>query len=125
MSASTRLLAIALLSALAATFAIADEPPAAAPEAAEAAPEPLAPFARLIGGEWHIGPLRHVYEWGIGQKTVVARTYDEQGQLASEARWFYHPGERVIRGYSVDAGGSLFEMTTRFDGNELHNRLMT
>lgn len=37
----------------------------------------LCPFARLVGGEWHIGPLRHVFEWGIGQRTVLARTYDQ------------------------------------------------
>ncbi len=124
MTAPIRLFAITLL--FVATAADADEPPPAAPpEAAEVTPPPLAPFARLIGGEWHIGPYRHVYEWGVGQRTVVVRTYDEQGQLASEARWFYHPGEQVLRGYSVDAGGSLFEMTSRFDGDELYNRLTT
>ena len=126
MKATIRLFAIALLCSLAAAASAGEEPPAAAPEAAAgAASNPLAPFARLVGGEWHIGPYRHVYEWGIGRRTVVARTYDEQGQLASEARWVYHPGEQVIRGYSVDAGGSPFEMTTRFEGEELHNRLKT
>ncbi len=125
MKATIRLLQVALLCSLAATGAGGDESPAAAPEAAGAAPNPLAPFVRLIGGEWHIGPYRHVYEWGVGERTVVARTYDDQGRLASEARWFYHPGEQVIRGYSVDPGGSLFEMTTSFDGDQLHNRLRT
>ena len=96
----------------------------AAPAEEAAEPNPLAPFARLVGGEWHIGPLRHVYEWGIGRRTIHARSYYQAGALASEARWFFHPGEKVIRGYSVDAKGTfLAEMTTRFEGDTLVNEL--
>ncbi len=127
MKSSIRRLAIAMLCAWTAWnawIAIADDAPPPA-TTAETAPEPMAAFARLIGGEWHIGPLRHVFEWGIGKSSVVGRSYDDQGRLASEARWFFHPGEQVIRGYSVDTGGALFEMTTRFEGDELHNSLKT
>ena len=88
-------------------------------------PGPSRRFARLVGGEWHIGPLSHVFEWGIGRRTVHARSYDEAGELASELRWFYHPGEKAIRGYSVDASGAFFaELTTRFEGDTLSNELV-
>lgn len=85
---------------------------------------PMAGFARLIGGEWQISILRHRFEWGIGNHTVIAKSYDEEGNLASEARWFWHPGEKAIKGYSIDASGQSFaEMTTRFEGHAMINAL--
>ncbi len=107
--------------------ALAEEPASPAPTATGAeTSSPLAGFERLVGGEWHIGPLRHVFEWGVGKNTVLARSYDGDGNLASEARWFFHPGEQVIRGYSIGASGNFFaEMTTRFEGDTLINELKT
>jgi len=85
---------------------------------------PMLEFSRLVGGAWKIGPLRHVFEWGIGQSSVISRSYDAEGKLAAEARWFWHPGEKAIKGYSVDATGTFFaEMTTSFDGSLLTNEL--
>ncbi|MCH9646958.1 MAG: hypothetical protein K0U98_01900 [Deltaproteobacteria bacterium] len=85
---------------------------------------PLSPFGRLVGGKWKISLLTHEFEWGIGQQSVFARSYDEAGELAAEARWFWHPEEKTIRGYSVGAkGNTLAEMTTHFEGDTLINEL--
>ena len=76
-------------------------------------------------GAWKIGPLTHVFEWGIGRHTLMARSYDDAGTLASEARWFWHPGEETIKGYSVDVTGqNLAEMTTTVDGDTMTNVLV-
>ena len=102
------------------------ESPAEAPSA-EVDPDrrnPMLGFSRLVGGGWKIGPLRHVFEWGVGKSSVISRSYDAEGTLAAEARWFWHPGEKAIKGYSVDATGTFFaEMTTSFDGSLLINEL--
>lgn len=82
-------------------------------------------MGRLVGGSWKIGPLTHVFEWGIGHHTLIARSYDAEGNYASEARWFWHPGEGVIKGYSIDAAGSgLAEMTTLIEGDTMSNALL-
>lgn len=104
------------------------ESPAAAPSA-EVDPDrenPMLGFSRLVGGSWKIGPFRHVFEWGIAQSSVISRTYNAEGQLSAEARWFWHPGEKAIKGYSVDSTGAFFaEMTTSFDESLLINELTT
>ena len=57
---------------------------------------------------------------------MIAKSYDDGGNLAAEARWFWHPGEGAIKGYSVTATGEGFtEMTTRFDGDTMINTLET
>lgn len=87
---------------------------------------PMLGFSRLVRGAWEIGPLRHIFEWGIANSTVFSRSYDSEGNFAAEARWFWHPGEQAIRGYSIDATGAFFaEMTTSFDGNVMINELTT
>ncbi len=87
---------------------------------------PMTGFERLVGGEWDISILSHRFQWGIGHHTVLAKSYDKAGNLAAEARWFWHPGEQTIKGYSIDAsGGSFAEMTTRFEGDTLINTLET
>ena len=97
----------------------AAEPPPTANDA------PMEAMARLVGGSWKIGPLTHVFEWGIGRHTLLARSYDSAGNFASEARWFWHPGEKTIRGYSVDVTGrNLAEMTTSFEGDKRINVLV-
>ena len=121
-------LALAALIALAAPIASFAESALtdSTPEPASASEEPMASFGRLIGGEWQISILRHRFEWGIGHHTVLAKSYDQEGNLASEARWFWHPGEQAIKGYSIDASGESFaEMTTRFDGDTMINVLET
>ena len=96
--------------------------PVAEPAPAES---PMEGMARLVGGAWKIGPLTHVFEWGIGRHTLLARSYDGAGNLASEARWFWHPGEKTIRGYSIDASGeNLAEMTTTVEGDTMTNVLV-
>ncbi len=99
---------------------------ATAPPVASASPSasPMAGFDRLIGGEWQISILRHRFAWGIGQHTVFSRSYDHEGKFVAEARWFWHPGEKVIKGYSIDATGKSFaEMTTHFEGDTMSNFL--
>lgn len=87
---------------------------------------PMLGFSRLVGGAWEIGPLRHVFEWGIARSSVISRSYDAEGKLAAEARWFWHPGQKAIKGYSVDATGAFFaEMTTSFEGSLMINELTT
>lgn len=89
-------------------------------------PNPMLDFSRLVGGSWKIGPFRHAFEWGIAKSSVISRSYDAEGNLSAEARWFWHPGEQAIKGYSVDATGAFFaEMTTSFDGSLLINELTT
>jgi len=99
---------------------------APASEPATQAESPMAAFGRLVGGEWQISILSHRFEWGIGHQTVLARSYDGEGNLAAEARWFWHPGEESIKGYSIDATGKSFaEMTTRFEDDTMINVLET
>ena len=103
------------------TFAapVADEVPS------EPAPGPLEAMSRLVGGTWKIGPLSHVFEFGIARHTLHARSYYTEGNFVSEARWFWHPGEKTIKGYAVDAAGSgLTEMTTTFEGDRMTNVLV-
>ncbi|MGB5587585.1 MAG: hypothetical protein WBN78_07445 [Gammaproteobacteria bacterium] len=80
-------------------------------------PEPLAPFQRLIGGQWVMGSAYQTLEWGVGRRSVVAKSYqrDDKGDhLVSEGIWFFHPGEQTIVGYftAVGMGISLFEYQT-------------
>jgi len=82
-----------------------------------AEPEPLAPFQRLIGGQWVMGSAYQTLEWGVGHRSVVANSYqrDENGDhLVSEGIWFFHPGKQTIVGYftAVRMGISLFEYQT-------------
>ena len=60
-------------------------------------PNPMLGFSRLVGGSWKIGPLRHVFEWGVGNRSLIGRTYDGEGKLSAEARWFWHPGKKRSR----------------------------
>ncbi len=45
---------------------------------------PMLGFSRLVGGAWKIGPLRHVFEWGIARGSVISRSYDAEGKLAAD-----------------------------------------
>jgi len=89
----------------------------------------LADLGRLVGGEWRApdSPYYHVFEWGVPNQTIIGHTYSVADDgLSSEARWFWHPREEVLRGYAIDATGTFFaEMTTRFDGEVMINDLET
>ena len=94
---------------------------------------PLTPFARLIGGEWYYDGkdgayTHHHFEWGVGQKTVISRSYapDNNGEvLVSEGFWFWHPAEQTIKGYHIAIGMpvEVFEYTTTFEGNKMVSEL--
>ena len=36
---------------------------------------PLAPFERLIGGQWHLGESFQEFEWGVGKQSVKVRSF--------------------------------------------------
>lgn len=102
-----------------------------AQEAVPAATEdPLAPFDRLVGGQWHLGDSYQEFEWGVGRLSVKARSYfivDGVPQLVSEGTWYWHPERNVIRGTftAIEMPVSLFEYETRFDGATMVSELTT
>lgn len=85
---------------------------------------PLAPFARLIGGRWHLDGSYQEFEWGVGRRSVKARSYfviNDEPKLVSEGVWYWHPTEKVIKGLAtaIDMPVEVFEYTTRFVGNSM------
>jgi hypothetical protein len=87
-------------------------------------PNPLAAFERFIGGQWHFGPSYHEFEWGVGRRSVRSRSYfviDGKGKLVSEGLWYWHPGEKKIRGVftAIEMPVVFFDFTTRFEGNQM------
>lgn len=117
--------AIAIVAVLAmSTFSLA---PSA--QQTQAEPHPLAGFERLIGGRWHLGNSYQEFEWGVGRRSVKARSYfvvDGKPRLVSEGTWYWHPAEASIRGVftAVDMPVDLFEYTSRFDGADLVSDLI-
>lgn len=96
----------------------------------EADKNPLAPFARLVGGKWVMGDLFHVFEWGVGKLSMKANSYFVQAgeaALAGDGGWFWHPGDKAIRGwqFAVGMGIDLFDYTTRWEGDKMVNDLTT
>ena len=103
---------------------------AAAEETTEGSRDPLAPFEKLIGGEWHLQGTIQVFEWGVGRKSVISKSYtvaNGERTLVSEGTWFWHPGEKSIIGYftAVGMGINLFAYRTRFDDGDLVSELVT
>jgi hypothetical protein len=91
-------------------------------------PEELAAFARLIGGRWTLDSTYHVFEWGVGKRSVRSSSYlagDDGDQLVSEGIWFWHPGEQAIKGFAtaVDMGIDVFEYTSHLEGDVLVHEL--
>ncbi|MBT8395904.1 MAG: hypothetical protein HKO65_12845 [Gemmatimonadetes bacterium] len=112
-----------MLTAMSAGFS--QEPQTDHPQA-----NPLAPFERLIGGEWHLDGSYLELEWGVGRTSVRSRSYfvgEGSPRLVSEGIWFWHPGEEEIRGVftAVDMPAVLFDYTTTFDGDRMVNDLRT
>jgi hypothetical protein len=122
MRAVPSMLAVLVLSATILTAS-----PVAAEEAAD---NPLAPFERVMGGEWHIEGSYQTFEWAVDKQSVVAKTYfttEEGEKLVSQGMWFWHPDEKAIKGYFVATGMGLdlFVYTTRFEENRMVNKLVT
>lgn len=91
-------------------------------------PNPLAGFERLVGGQWHLEGSYQEFEWGAGRRSVIARSYflvEDKPKLVSEGIWYWHPGERKIRGIftATDMPVELFEYTARFEENRLIGEL--
>lgn len=89
---------------------------------------PLQPFERLIGGQWHLGESYQELEWGVGRQSVKARSYfviAGEAKLVSEGVWYWHPGEQQIKGLftAIDMPVVLFDYTTRFEGDTMVNDL--
>ena len=89
---------------------------------------PLAPFERLMGGEWHLEDSYQSFEWGVGRQSVRARSYflaDGTAKLVSEGFWYWHPGEKRIRGVfsAIDMPVTLFDYVTRFEGDTMVSEL--
>lgn len=97
-------------------------------EGGQAASDPMAPFARLIGGQWHLEGSYQEFEWGVGKRSVKARGYfvvDGEPRLVSEGIWFWHPGEQQIKGFftAIDMPVTFFDHTTRFEDNRMVSTL--
>ncbi len=100
---------------------------------AETAPEPestdpLAPFERLVGGRWSIEGSYQEFEWGLGRRSVKARSYfvvDGEPILVSEGMWYWSPAEERIRGVftAIEMPVVHFDYTTRFEGDVMLNEL--
>lgn len=93
------------------------------------APNPLAPFERLIGGQWYLDRSYQEFEWGVGRRAVRARSYfliEDTPKLVSEGIWFWHPEEQRIKGIftAIDMPVEIFEYTARFEGNSLVSELV-
>lgn len=94
------------------------------------AEERLGPFAQLIGGEWHLGNSYQVFEWGVGKLSVKSKSYfiiEGTPKLVSEGSWFWHPGERKVKGNfsAIQMPAELFEYLTHFEDNKMVNELKT
>jgi hypothetical protein len=98
--------------------------------AGEGADNPLAPFERVIGGKWHMEGSYQTFEWAVGKQGVVAKSYfatDEGEKLVGQGMWFWHPGEKAIKGYfvAVGMGIDVFEYTTGFESDRMVSQLTT
>ena len=98
--------------------------PARPQEPNRSATNPLAPFERLVGGQWHLADSYQEFEWGVGKRSVKARSYflvDGTPKLVSEGIWYWHPGDEKIKGVftAVDMPVTFFDYTTRFDDNRM------
>ncbi len=101
-----------------------------APDPQSSAPDPLAPFERLVGGKWYLEGSYQEFEWGVGRRSVKARSYfiiDGEPKLVSEGVWFWHPGKEEIKGVftAIDMPVVFFDYTTRFEGDKMVNDLLS
>jgi hypothetical protein len=103
----------------------------------EEPPDRLAPFARLLGGEWvargavvnenETATLDIVvtYRWGVNRKHVRSESYvvrDGERRLEFEAMIGWHPRDETLVFFSFSAEGAVFEGTVLTRGDELEFR---
>ena len=91
---------------------------------------PLEPFDRLVGGEWHLEGSYHVFSWGFGRHSISALTYRTthgEAELVGDGGWFWHPGQQAIRGFlfAEGMGIDLFEYRSRWEGDSFMSDLTT
>jgi len=89
---------------------------------------PLEAFSPLIEGTWVLDNTQQTFEWGGGRQSVVSKSYVvESGtpRLSTEGMWFWHPGEKKIKGYfrAVNMPVSFFDYTTTFEKNKIVHKL--
>ena len=89
--------------------------------------DPMASFARMVGGEWHLGASGfHAWHWGPGKRSMRRMAYamadgsDATNPWAGELM-YWHPGLGQVRLLSVHedipgVGRGVGEGTIRFDG---------
>lgn len=90
----------------------------------------LAAFDRLVGGEWHMADSYHVFRWGAANRSFHSQSFFVSHGTSipvGEGSWYWHPGDRSIRGHQVAEGMGidLFEYTSRWEGDTLINDLIT
>jgi hypothetical protein len=79
--------------------------PQAASTDAQSPPAALAPFGRMVGGEWRVRFSNDTaqfdrWEWGAGRRSVVSETYGSSGDgqpWRALAVYYWHPGGKEIR----------------------------
>ena len=81
---------------------------------------PLQPFEFLIGGEWKTTTTTQTFSWGFNKQSVVSELYFTDGdsvRLTGKITWFWHPGEKTIKGYghSVEMAMNFFDYSTAFE----------
>ena len=90
---------------------------------------PMSSFSWLIGGKWEMKDgTYHTFEWGLGKRSVKAKTYfkvEDEYVLVSEGLWFWHPGEKLIKGYftAKNMPFVFMEFTTKFEDRKMINKL--
>ncbi len=90
-----------------------------------ALPDPMAPFARLVGGEWKMTAasgtsMYDTWHWGPGRHSLRAMTH---GEAADHSPWrelrvlYWHPGRKQVCLLGVGPfQRSVWEGTMKFDG---------
>lgn len=94
--------------------------------ASQSSDSPLAPFVRLVGGQWHSEGNVQEFEWGVGKQSVRSRGFRLVGDslvLVAEGLWFWHPGHGEIRGLftAQNMPFVMLEYRTRFEGQDMIN----
>ena len=110
--------------------------PSAVPEE-PASSDPLAPLARLLGGEWvargadvnerEAAPLDIVvtYRWGVNRKHIRSESHvvrDGERRLEFEAMIGWHPRDQTLVFFAFSAEGTVFEGTVQARGDDLELR---
>ena len=91
---------------------------------------PLQGFEWLVEGKWTDGKTVQELKWGINKQSVNARSFwvsEGKLKLVSEGVWFWHSGEKKIKGYffAIDMPFSFVESEVEFDGTTLVHRMET